>query len=68
LPTFLASDFLGGDFPCSRVHGQRGNHAVMLSFRQHGGGIELRLKYWPISRDPELSKPKEVGPIELVNA
>jgi hypothetical protein len=68
LPTFLASDFLAGEFPCSWVHGQRGNHAVMLSFRQHGSGIELRVKYWPLSRDTKVGKPIEVGPLELVNA
>lgn len=68
LSTFLASDVLAGGFPCSWVHGQRGNHAVMLSFRQHGGGIELRVKYWPLSRDMQIGRPTEVRPIELVNA
>jgi hypothetical protein len=68
LPTFLASEVLGGTFPCSWVHGQRGNHVVMLSFRQQGGGIELRVKYWPISRDLQVGKPIDVGPIELVNS
>lgn len=68
LPTFLGSNVLAGGFPCSLVHGQRGNHAVMLSFRQQGGGLELRVKYWPISRDMQVGKPTEVRPIELVNA
>ena len=68
LPTFLASDVLGGTFPCSWMHGQRGNHAVMLSFRQHAGGIELRVTYWPLTRDSQAGQPKEVGPIKLVNA
>ena len=68
LPTFLAADVLGKAFPCSWVHGQRGNHVVMLSFRQQGGGLELRVKYWPISRDAQVGKPIEVGPIEMVNS
>jgi hypothetical protein len=68
LPAFFASNVLGGAFPCSWVHGQRGNHVVMLSFRQQGGGLELRVKYWPISRDIQVGKPVEVGPIELVNS
>ena len=68
VPDYLATEFLSKGFPCSSVHGQRGNHAVMLSFRQHGGGIELRVKYWPLSRDAQVGKPREVGPIDLVNA
>jgi hypothetical protein len=68
LPAFLASSVLAGGFPSSLVHGQRGNHAVMLSFRQQGDGLELRVKYWPISRDTQVGKPTEVRPIELLNA
>jgi len=68
VPAFLAADVLGSTFPCSRVHGQRGNHVVILSFRQQGGGLELRVKYWPISHDIQVGKPIEVGPIELVNS
>jgi hypothetical protein len=68
LPAFLAADVLGGGFPCTRIHGQRGNHVVMLSFRQNGGGIELRAKYWPIHRDTQIGRPVEVGPINLNNA
>jgi hypothetical protein len=68
LPSFLAYDVLGPGFPCSRVHGQRGNHVVMLSFRQNGSGLELRVKYWPIHRDADIGRPIEVGPIDLTNA
>jgi hypothetical protein len=67
-PVFLASDALQGRFQCSTLHGQRGNHVVMLSFRQHGGGIELRVKYWPINTDPTIGRPLEVGPIDLTPA
>ena len=68
VPTFLASDVLQREFPCSLVHGQRGNHVVMLSFRQHAGGLELRIKYWPISRDAQIGRPIDVGPIDLSSA
>ena len=67
-PTFLASDALKGRFPCTTVHGQRGNHVVLLQFRQHGGGLELRIKYWPISIDSRIAKPVELAPIDLVSA
>lgn len=67
-PVFLASDVLAGRFPCSMLHPQRGNHVAMLNFRQHGGGLELRIKYWPISRDTDAGKPIEVGPIDLISA
>ena len=67
-PEFLASDVLAGRFPCSMVHGQRGNHVVMLSFRQQGGGLELRIKYWPLNTDLSIGKPVDIAPIDLVSA
>jgi hypothetical protein len=67
-PEFLASDVFAGRFCCSKVHGQRGNHVVLLMFRQTGGGIELRIKYWPITIDRSVGRPEEVGPIDLVSA
>jgi hypothetical protein len=67
LPAFLASEVFSGSFPCSWVHGQRGNHVVMLHFRQHGNGLELRIKYWPISIDSKVGKPADVGPIDLIS-
>jgi hypothetical protein len=66
-PTFLASDFLQGRFPCSTRHRQKGNQVVLLSFRQNGGGLELRIQYWPISRDRNVGRPVEVGPIDLIS-
>ncbi|HYY41330.1 MAG TPA: hypothetical protein VE775_01285, partial [Pyrinomonadaceae bacterium] len=48
-PAFLASDALQGRFPCKSIHPQKGNHVVMLKFRQIGGGLELRITYWPLS-------------------
>jgi hypothetical protein len=67
-PAFLASDVFAGRFPCSKIHGQKGNHVVLLMFRQTGGGIELRIKYWPITLDNSVGTPQEVGPIDLTNA
>lgn len=67
-PDFLASDALQGQFPCSTLMRQRGNQVVMLKFRQHGGGIELRVTYWPISRDRTIGRPVESGPINLIRA
>jgi hypothetical protein len=67
-PAFLASDVFAGRFPCSKIHGQKGNHVVLLMFRQTGGGIELRIKYWPITLDNSVGTPQDVGPIDLTNA
>jgi hypothetical protein len=64
-PSFFASDVLQGRFPCATFHRQRGNHVVMLSFRQAGGGLDLRLRYWPIHPDRNMDKPKDVGPFHL---
>jgi hypothetical protein len=41
---------------------------VLLSFRQHAGGVELRIKYWPISLDKTIGRPVELDPIDLANA
>lgn len=68
VPAYLASGVLQGGFPCTRVYSHRGNHVAMLSFRQHGTGVEMRAKYWPLSRDAQVGRPMEVAPIELVNA
>lgn len=68
LPEYLASDVFEGGFPCTLVHGQRGNHVTMLRFRQHGSGLELRIRYWPIHRDATIGKPTDVGPIDLIHS
>ena len=67
LPTFFASGALQGRFPCSWVHGQRGNHVAMLHFRQNGSGLELRIRYWPITTESPTNRPIEVSPIDLIN-
>ncbi len=67
-PDYFAQMSLGRNFPCTAVHDQRGNHVVMLSFRRNAGGVELRIKYWPISRDQNIGRPVELKPIDLTNA
>jgi hypothetical protein len=66
-PVFLASEALQGRFPCEMLYPQRGNHVVLLKFRQQGGGLELRIQYWPLSLDRNLGRPVEVGPIDLTS-
>jgi len=68
VPSYLASGVLQGGFPCTQLYGHRGNHVAMLSFRQHGTGVEMRARYWPITRDAQIGRPIEVAPIELVNS
>lgn len=67
-PAFLASEALQGRFPCATRHGQKGNHLALLSFRQHGSGIEVRITYWPITRHATVAQPRTIGPITLVGA
>ena len=67
-PAFLASEVLQGRFPCATQHRQKGNHVALLSFRQHGSGIEVRIKYWPITRNARVAQPSEIGPITLLGA
>jgi hypothetical protein len=67
-PAFLASDSLQGRFPCTTWHRQKGNQAVVLGFRQHGSGIEVRITYWPITRHTTVARPSVIGPMTLVGA
>ena len=67
-PAFLASEPLQGRFPCATRHRQKGNQVVVLGFRQHGSGIEVRITYWPITRDATVARPSVIGPITLVGA
>jgi len=67
-PDYFAREVLGSSFSCTPVHQQRGNHVVMLGFRRHAGGVELRIKYWPISLDKTIGRPVELDPIHLTNA
>jgi hypothetical protein len=49
---------------------RRGDHVALLKFRENGGGIELRVTYWPISVDKTVGKPVgkpvESGPVDFV--
>lgn len=67
-PAFLASGALSGRFPCSTIHGQKGNHVALLSFRQAGGGIKCRVTYWPIHSDSSAAGPVELGPFKFKSA
>jgi len=67
-PAFLASEPLQGRFPCATRHRQKGNQVVVLGFRQHGSGIEVRITYWPITRDATVARPDTIGPITLLGA
>jgi phosphodiesterase/alkaline phosphatase D-like protein len=67
-PAFLATDVLQGRFQCSTVHPQKGNHLALLRFRQHGSGLELRVTYWPITREASAASPIDLRPMYLVRA
>jgi hypothetical protein len=64
-PDFLASEALGRRFICTSIHGQKGNHVALLSFRQGGAGVRCRVTYWPIHADSTIARPVELGPIKL---
>jgi len=67
-PAFLASSAFGKRFPCSAIHGQKGNHVALLSFRQAGGGVKCRVTYWPIHSDDSVARPVELGPFKFKSA
>lgn len=63
---FFNHDALRGRFAATSVkHRQTGNHVTLLSFRQTGGGLELRIKYWPIHSTEKYRKPFDVEPLYL---
>jgi hypothetical protein len=67
-PAFLASEVLQGRFHCVTAHRQKGNHLALLRFRQHGSGLELRVTYWPITRDARVATPIHLREIYLLSA
>jgi hypothetical protein len=67
-PAFLASDVLQGRFHCVTAHRQKGNHLALLRFRQHGSGLELRVMYWPITRDARVAAPTQLREMYLLSA
>ena len=44
---------------------QKGNHVTLLTFRRSAGGLELRITYWPITRESGLGQPQQVKPQSL---
>lgn len=52
---------LGHRFLCRQVHGQKGNHIAVLSFRQEADRLALRLTYFPIHADPQVAHPVQVS-------
>jgi hypothetical protein len=64
-PAFWAHRVGQGRFPCTALHRQRGNHVVLLSFRQTGGGLDFRITYWPLHPSSQVNQPTVVGPFHL---
>jgi hypothetical protein len=66
-PAFFAQSVVGKRFACDDPprHRQRGNHVALLSFRQRGGGLMLRVTYWPISLESTVARPTTIGPLFL---
>lgn len=68
-PAYFAGDVTGSRFACASpaLHQQRGNHVVLLSFQQSGGGVDVRVTYYPLSLVDSIRKPIVVGPFRLRN-
>lgn len=68
VPEFLWFGDFGARFVCSRVHEQRGNHFVLLSFTRSGAGVHLRTTYYPLHEDFSQRRPQAVREISLIPA
>jgi hypothetical protein len=68
-PEFYAQSALGQRFACEQksiMHKQKGNHVTLLSFRDTGGGLEMRVRYWPLHGDRSHTTPVDLkDPIYL---
>jgi hypothetical protein len=65
-PAYFASDVAANRFACLEPpHRQRGNHVALLSFRQTGGGLDLRITYYPLNLTEGIRTPSVVGPFQL---
>ena len=65
---FFAQTVMGSRFYCPQPpseHQQFGNQVAMLSFRQVGGGLDMRVMYYEISLDGQIIEPKILGPFAL---
>jgi hypothetical protein len=67
-PDFLGAGTLDKRFACSTIHGQKGNHVALLSFRQGGESVRCRVTYWPIHPDSSVRTPVELGPFKFKSA
>ncbi len=56
-----------GRFVPEKVHGQKGNHVTLLSFRAVGSGLELTVTYFPIHKDGTVRRPRVLAPIKLAS-
>lgn len=68
VPEFLWFSDFGARFVSSRVHEQRGNHFVLLSFTRSGAGVHLRTTYYPLHEDFSQRRPQVVREISLIPA
>jgi hypothetical protein len=68
-PAFFASAVNANRFACidPPTHMQRGDQVALLSFQQSGGGLDMRISYYPLSLNPDLRRPTILGPFRLRN-
>jgi hypothetical protein len=70
-PDFFAQKVVANWLECRRPpleYQQFGNHVAMLSFRQMGSGIDMRVMYYEVSEDGQFVPPKVLGPFALRTA
>lgn len=68
---YFSHETLGGRFRLDRFsvkHRQKGNHVALLSFRDTGGGLSLRIKYLPVHPDARHRARVEVDELYLPQA
>jgi hypothetical protein len=65
---FFAQSAMGSRFYCLQPppeYQQFGNQVAMLSFRQVGSGLDMRVMYYEVSVGGQIGEPKILGPFAL---
>jgi hypothetical protein len=62
---FGVAELPGRQLAPRSIHGQKGNHVAVLSFRRSGLGLDLRVSFWPIHGPDKPLRPNHETEIRL---
>ena len=63
-PAYFAHALFGSRYKTTMLTGQKGDHVALLSFRRHGDGLRLTVRFLPVPGTG--GPPTTVGPLSLM--